>query len=105
MIHFLLLLPLASLLVAAEVHDRGSRRKGRKMATHTRSWKRNGNPRKMGRFTMYEGTTQAKAVCSCGWEGSWFPTRNIEFYEVVGEREFASHVESLTTCDADGRAL
>jgi hypothetical protein len=55
------------------------------------SWKRNGTPRKVGRYTQWVGTTQAQAVCSCGWVGSKFPTRNIEFYTVVGEREFENH--------------
>jgi hypothetical protein len=58
------------------------------------SWWRNGRPRKVlgGRYTQWEGTTQARAICTCGWRGSLFSTRQVEAYRVVGNREFNAHV-------------
>lgn len=69
------------------------------MSAHRLSWWRNGTPRKVlgGRATQYVGTTQARAKCSCGWQGSAFPTRDVEFYRVVGEREFAAHVKAAAS--------
>lgn len=60
--------------------------------TRTLKWWRNGTPRKVPGATYWEGTTQARATCICGWKGSTFSTRSAEAFRVVGAREFDAHI-------------
>lgn len=63
--------------------------------THQRTaWKYNGKAVKIPGGVWYPDATRAKACCTCGWQGTWFPTRNVEYFTVVGEREFDAHASA-----------